>query len=213
MYDAMKAPGPLLERVNTAGSFASVAHNDGLGALLRKRYGRDGLCLKIFPKLKGTMPDELQWGGVTVYECSRVQNLFALHNLAPMVVDLVVVNGMHLAQVTEWADGEGAPDFPVLRSLIHTHNIRCTKQTKDRDEFDIDCDANWRGRWMVDWCGCYFGDPHGYEAYLLDRLDGAGHHFTELCTETAGARVLRARMELANWLGHWQLLRRLEELC
>jgi hypothetical protein len=213
MIDPLTVPGALLERVNHGGSFASVAHNAGLEALLRKRYGRDGLCLKIFPKLKGMDPEALEWGGIPVRECSRVQNLFALHNLAPLVVDLALVNGLHLAQATEWAcDHGGAPDLPLLHSLIDRTRVRCTKQQKDRDEFDLDYDANWCGGWMIDWCGTYFADPPAYELDLLARLDDAGHKYGDFTEEICSSRVLRVRMELVNWLGHWSLLRHLEEI-
>jgi hypothetical protein len=205
----LTVPGELTERIH-AGSFASVAYSQGLDTYLAKRYGRPGLCLKIFPKLKGGAPDAFLWTGKPVAECTRVQNLFALHNLAPLVLDTVLLNGLHVAQVTEYADSKGAPDLPLMRALIEQNTIRCENRHNDREQWDLEFDANWRGGWFVDFGGWSFGDPRAYEARLLWRVSDVAREFNDFRKETAPARLRRIYMELANWLGHWELLQHIE---
>ena len=211
MIDALLVPGALLDRVH-AGSFASLARNDGLETLLYERYARRGLCLKIFPKLKGADPEAFLWAGVLVADCGRVQNLFALHNLAPLVLDTVLLNGLHVAQVTEYATGEGAADVPLMRAVIAQNNIRCRNRHNGAEQWDLEFDANWRGRWFIDFGGWWFMDPAGYERGLLRRMADIARGFNDFQRETAGARYTRLYMELANWLGHWTLLQRVEDV-
>jgi hypothetical protein len=205
----LTVPGELTARIH-AGSFASVAHNPKLERLLFKHYRREGLCLKIFPKLKGTDPDALLWTGQPLVECGKVQNLFALHNLAPLVLDTVLLNGLHVAQVTEYAEGKGAPDLPLMRALIDQNAIRCENRHNGAEQWDLEFDANWRGGWFVDFGGWSFGDPRAYEARLLWRVSDVAREFNDFRKETAPARLRRIYMELANWLGHWELLQHIE---
>lgn len=205
----LTVPGALTERIH-AGSFASLAHNAKLGRLLAKRYGREGLCLKIFPKLKGSDAETFMWTGQPITECGKVQNLFALHNLAPLVLDTVLLNGLHVAQVTEYAPGNGAPDLPLMRALIEQNTIRCGNIVNGAEQWDLEFDANWCGGWFVDFGGWSFGDPRAYEARLLWRIADTAKEFNAFHRETATSRITRIYMELANWLGHWELLQHIE---
>lgn len=205
----LTVPGELTERIH-AGSFASVAHNPKLGRLLFKHYRREGLCLKIFPKLKGGAPEAMLWTGRPVAECGKVQNLFALHNLAPLVLDTVLLNGIHVAQVTEYAEGKGAPDLPLMRALIEQNTIRCENRHNGEEQWDLEFDANWCGGWFVDFGGWSFGDPRAYESRLLWRIADVATEFNAFHRDTAVSRTTRIYMELANWLGHWELLQHIE---
>jgi len=86
--------------------------------LLRERYGRVDLCLKMFTpgkryavgggayvkayRQKSMNPRKYRWSGSWLKNATRVQNLFAWHGLAPRVYDLVIINGKYPAQVTDW---------------------------------------------------------------------------------------------------------------
>jgi hypothetical protein len=97
------------------GAYSYILHDEGLEARLRSLYGRTGLTLKVFKNSEGSL-ETVIWGKENnLRDCTIIQNLFARHDLAPRVYDIVRHNGM-LAQVTDFLEGEIV--HPVRKNVL-----------------------------------------------------------------------------------------------
>ena len=148
-------------------SNAFVVYHDTLETLLAERYGRSGLCLKVF---KGAMNEQnrqdhetYHWGSHSLVEAVRIQNLFAFAGYAPRIYDVVLVNGEQVAQVTDFVEPIGVPRPEKVRALIKKYNIESRHKNYDLAE------RNWRGRYLVDFGSWAFANPKAYEASLRKR--------------------------------------------
>ena len=140
-------------------SFCHVAHNYELEAVLRERYGRDGLCLKVFPKEWDKLED-VTWGKVPLEEATVIQNLFAAHDLAPRVYDLLWINSRQAAQVTGFLESDGQePDRSGFLALMKRYNIKYRKCE------DL-APRNWIGNKHVDFGGMIFKGREAYKQEL-----------------------------------------------
>lgn len=147
-----------------------IGRSEAIGSLLRGIYGRDGLCFKVFKRSELTGDDQApkykvigraQWSdGYSLLDCTRVQNLFAYHDLAPRVYDVVAVwrDGWKLAQVTDYADGEGEFDREKFGEIRARYGINVRWDMNDHNEL---------GRWWVDFGAASF--HCGYDDDLVDR--------------------------------------------
>jgi hypothetical protein len=193
-----------------SGSDAIVANNYLLEETLKRVYGIGGLCLKIFRVLTADQKKRLDlytWTGATLTETTIVQNIFALHGLAPFVFGLVLLNNERLAQVTEYADGSGLPDLPLAESLRDKYGISTrTQQHNSGPVFDIRFDINWVGGKLVDFGGWYVSDMGAYQRDILRRLLNSfttnGRRYV-IVNATDGIRATR---EMANILHEWEFL-------
>ena len=140
-----------------AGSSCHIAHGPEIEAILKEEFGRAGLCLKIFHPLgPEENPEFFEWTGSPIIEAARVQNLFALHDLAPMVYRIVFLNTCCLAQVVEYATGEGKADAHAVQMLIEKYSIGTHNVRDGKEIFDYRFPCNWVGKWLVDFGGWYF---------------------------------------------------------
>lgn len=140
-----------------AGSSCCIAGGSEIEAILKKEFGREGLCLKVFrPLALEEDPENFEWTGSPIIEASRVQNLFALHDLAPMVYRIILLNSQRLAQVTEYATGEGKPDAHAVQMLIEKYHIGTHNMRDGQEIYDYRFPCNWIGKWLVDFGGWYF---------------------------------------------------------
>lgn len=163
----LSIPVNLLERAEDThiSSFCFVAHSPGLQDILGPIYGREGLCLKVFRELEEEELPDLQrfrWNKAPLGEAARVQNLFALCELAPRVYDIVLLNGRRWAQVTDYVLPEGQSDAAKLIDIVKQFHIG-TKVNWDLHG------RNWRGRLFVDFGSLYFEDKEAYLAEMETR--------------------------------------------
>ena len=159
MIRVLDIPGELLKDSTVArGSYTSIAHSEEIERLLEKEFGRTGLCLKIYNPRYIEMDD---WKTCKAIEEARIQNLFALFGLAPMVYRVVLLKKGSVtrvfAQVTEYAQGNGEPDYFTVTKLIEMYHL----QTVHRDpsgnvKYDFTAGSNWIGEQFVDFGGWYF---------------------------------------------------------
>lgn len=143
-------------------SYCHIAHNSELEAILKEQYGRSGLCLKIFPA-KWDKPEDVTWGMVSLRGCTIIQNLFAMHDLAPRIYDLVWINSEQIAQVTNFLKDNGhEPDERKLLALVKDYGIEYLKHVDTAPR-------NWVGNRYVDFGGMFFTDWGKYEEDLMAR--------------------------------------------
>lgn len=137
------------------GSFATVIHTNEVTEMLEGRYDREGLCLKVIPNNGAEHPSDSLWDGEPLGMTSLIQNFAAMEGLAPRVYDLVMVNGTHAAQVTDWvAKGRKGPRKEDLLGVFTLLGI-----TSRRDQWDIGENRdNWRSGLFVDFSGLRLDD-------------------------------------------------------
>jgi hypothetical protein len=209
MIGMLEIGADLLAPVHS-GSDALIAHNYLLEETLKRIYGVSGLCLKMFRVLAEAQKSRLDlytWTGATLIETTQVQNIFALHGLAPLVFGLVLLNNERIAQVTEYADGSGLPDLPLVESLRDKYGIKTrTQQHNSGPVFDIRFDINWIGGKLVDFGGWYISDMETYTRDVLKRLLNAFTTNGRRYVIVNGTEGIRATRELANILQCWEML-------
>jgi len=158
----------------TEASCCFVAYSPEIEAVLLARYGRQGLCLKVFPPDKQRKVDtngqprefwrfeNVEWTKVSLAEASEVQNLFALHGIAPRAYDIVWVNGEQAAQVTDFLTDNGRDRQDELwRRLVDQYVIE-TMRNLDVGE------RNWIGGKMFDYGAMCWADREAYLAELTE---------------------------------------------
>ena len=151
----MTVPKRLLTKIQPTpqkGRFCSIAWNPSLEKILAKRYGRRGLCLKVFRPLRyDQMPEEYEWQRVPILEATTIQNRCAAHGLAPPVLDVVVLNGKRIAQVTVLIRPKGAKRVKKLHRFFRKHKIGRYGSRVDT----MESSGSWVGDQFID-----FGKVH-----------------------------------------------------
>lgn len=118
----------------------------------------------MFKKLPpGTTPEQFEWSGTTLIEATKVQNIFAYHELAPRVYAIALINGERLAQVTRYAEGNWNPR-PIQALKIARHYQIGAKGHPIGPY--LAREAKWIGDQMVDFGEMYFRDKSEYENRL-----------------------------------------------
>lgn len=146
------------------GRFVRVIAGKPAEKVLEERYGRKGLCLKVL-RYEGAL-----WEGVDLVEATRLQNLGAIHGVAPRVYDIVRLPDGHLAQVTDFIEQAGEPRPAAIRALIDFLQEAGAGTAKrigpnGATKWDIVTSVkNWGGDLFLDWGGLYFAE---LEKYLL----------------------------------------------
>ena len=154
-------------RANEVGQEAWVARTRTVRDLLRNTFLRDDLCLKVFAAPGADQKEQL-WGGTTIGDATRIQNLFAIHGLAPRVFGVGTLNEEFPVQVVEYAKGAGKPDISraekvaakyhiSVRDLLHSERTR--KAYLARPE-------KWVGGKLVDFGRFFFQNRKALEARL-----------------------------------------------
>lgn len=171
---ALRIDPALLEQAPTDaehkhyGQECYIADSDMLEAALYHEYGRHGLCLKVF-KDAGDPPT---YGGAPLEEATKAQNLLAIDDLAPRVYEIVKVAGK-IAQVTDWATGDGKPDYERMAHLVKKYKLGLKGKKGDLVKEAVRytrMEFKWVGRWFVDWGRFYFTDPKAYEKRLRKKI-------------------------------------------
>ncbi len=155
-----------------------IAHSEALERLLYRRFARHGLCLKVFRELTKSERDgelsSITWGGARLSVATQAQNLFALYGIAPRVYSLAIINGKYAAQVTQYAEGEGQPNYAEARHIIKKYRIGIKgKKREDATRAAIRYTRypfKWIGGLFVDFGRYYFRDPKWYRAYLKGKI-------------------------------------------
>ena len=153
------------------GRFCRMIKNDALQAHLQAHYGRPGLCLKV-----NKQSDDEAWEWSNPYELAMLQNIGAIHGVAPRVYDVFELRKGQQAMVMDWARDQVYPSFEgVLRLLklidryyIGTHKVAHTHNRKPK--WDIVPSVNWAGDWFLDWGGFYLIDPEDYRNEIVASL-------------------------------------------
>lgn len=176
--EALLAQAPTTEGHKNYGQDCYIAHSEALERLLYRRFARRGLCLKVSreltkSELKGDL-STVRWGGARLTVATQVQNLFALHGVAPRVYSLAIVNGKRIAQVTQYAEGDGQPDYSEAKRIIKKYRLGIKgKPKEDATKAAIRYtrfDFKWVGSQFVDFGRFYFRDPKWYRAYLKGKI-------------------------------------------
>jgi len=112
------------------GVHSFIARGPHIEMMLESHYGRSGLCLKVF-KADAAPLSEFCWReetGVLLTECTKAQNLFALHGFAPRVYDIVLLNGEQYAQVTSYVEDDGGTfDVDACREAVVKRYVLASK--------------------------------------------------------------------------------------
>lgn len=213
---ALLAQAPTDELHKHWGQDCYIAHSEALERLLFRRFARHGLCLKVFRKLTKSERDgelsSVTWGGARLSVATQVQNLFALHGIAPRVYSLAIINGKRIAQVTQYAEGDGEPNYVVARRVIKKYRIGIKGKKKE----DATKAAIRYTRYAFKWIGClfvdfgryYFRDPKWYRAYLKGKLRAGGKRAYQAVPELGVKglrdhrhRVKHMQLDGLNWRG------------
>jgi SAM-dependent methyltransferase len=153
------------------GRHAFIAHNAALEAELARRFGRGGLCLKVFPKSGGMERDEYRWGSrdfmPTFDETTKAQNLLAWHGLAPRVYEVAALPDGTLAQVTDFVQDNARKKRGAVAEAMEFCGIVSDRHPKTGSQ-----PSDWRGGLLVDCCGLRFADVDAYLNGLRDRASG-----------------------------------------
>lgn len=189
-----------------AGLYSYVVHDPEIAVILEHKYGRPNLCLKVF-RAEAVPLTEFYWGesggyshakemrGVLLTDCTKAQNVYARHGLAPRVYGIVLVNDTHWAQVTDYVRSDSKKwDWDKLDEVTAQYAIELLYK---------DCNAkNFRGSKMVDWQFSYLDER--YKKGLIRRCDGAawGLHrpYQQIAGfEIDGLRDTSSRVEDMRW--------------
>lgn len=142
-----------------------IARSPQIEDYLQAIYGRDGLCLKVFkrPVDHDTPLKDAEWtDGYSLLDCTRAQNLFAYHGLAPRVYDIMRLEDCDViwrfAQVTDYADGEGKFDREKFGWVRKRYGVNLRWDMNEHNEI---------GRWWVDFGAAKLAD--GYKDDLVKR--------------------------------------------
>jgi len=150
----------LEDSVKATGSYSSILYNPGIDTFLKDKFGRAGLCLKIY---NDRYTEGMASPDSRIIEETRIQNIFALYDLAPMVYRIVFIRygeaqSVYLAQVTEYENNREQPDYYAMSKIIEEYKI-CTinKGPSGKFKYDFTVGCNWVGDKFVDFGGWYFG--------------------------------------------------------
>lgn len=192
-------------------SYCFVAYSPEIEAVLGALYGRQGLCLKVFPPEKQRKVDKqgrsrdvgrlenVEWTKVPLAEASEVQNLFALYGVAPRVYDIVWINGMQAAQVTDWLTDNGRDRQDQLwRELVDQYVIE-TMRNLDMGE------GNWLGDKMFDYGAMCWADRDAYVEELTEEAYTRRGECIGSSYQPVGGLEIRGRRDIGSRLEKMRL--------
>ena len=156
-------PNPLCHK----SSNCKIYFDDALESTLAERYGRNGLCLKVFSKPPNLVDlDGYGWRKILLSEATIIQNIFALNGLSPRVYDIVLINEESIAQVTEFVYSykRDKPRIEEVQKLVKDLKIvhSVNQLINNRVNAVAEC---WVGKWFVDFGGFKF---EGKDEYMND---------------------------------------------
>ena len=141
-----------------SGSYCYILAGPEIEALLLLEYGRQKLCLKVFDTPDADDIEQLDIDHII--EGARIQNLFALFGIAPVVYRIVFLSNRRVGLVVEYETGAGEPDPYLAHTLVKKFDIRSRNVTTVEsgvEKFDFLAPINWVGCKFVDFGGWYFG--------------------------------------------------------
>lgn len=164
------------------GRYSYIVYNDSIEKFLAERFGRDGLCLKIFRgKLALDEANPLRtfrWARVHLPDATRIQNLIALEGRAPRVLAIVLVNSKWIAQVVEFVAAQHHNSRqeiieslqPEMEILLEKYGIRQIMGSGTGDFGTL----NFRAGKCLDFGNYRFRDREKYKLSLIERICGEG---------------------------------------
>ena len=159
MIKLLTLPDELLQhKLDVPGSYCYILAGSQVETFLFEHYKRRGLCLKVFEKSNWGSTELLDFR--PVIEAARIQNIFALFGLAPIVYRVVILARIQrLAQVTEFSTDTGEPDPHLAQRLVKEFKLRSINKTQaGQEKWDFFVPGNWVGGHFVDFGGWYFGE-------------------------------------------------------
>lgn len=151
------------------GRFVRVFSDKQISKLLAAKYGRGGLCLKVL-RAAGA-----EWEGVPVVDVARLQNIGAMHGVAPRIYEIVRVADDQVAQVTDFAAPAGEPSLKAIEAVtrfLQEAGVGTAKRTGPNGaaKWDLVTSVkNWGGDLFLDWGGLYLTKPERYLAEVAKR--------------------------------------------
>lgn len=167
----MRAARSAATRAGEEGQEAWIARSRTITTRLEALLLRPGLCLKVFAPREDWdtgHPGSYLWAGTPLGVATRIQNMFALHGLAPRVYGLATVNGEYAAQIVDYAQDVGKADVSKAEKVAERYHIGI----KDLEHSEATRKAylarpeKWVGSQLVDFGRFMFPDWHGYEVHL-----------------------------------------------
>jgi hypothetical protein len=152
------------------GRFIKIVYGPAIDRLLERQYGRSGLCFKV---LRQKVAEDKVWEVTSFEDVAKLQNLGAIHGIAPRIYDIVNVNG-RLAQVTDYLQSSEEPSLDAIGRLIgflKGLDVGTKKLTGPggKPKYDLAAAKNWIGNKFVDWGGYYLRYPQQYTKQLMER--------------------------------------------
>ena len=169
----------LLEKVAPRG--ISIIEDEALDGLLTQKYGRDNLCLRVFPPKVDLQHPE--WKGTHVVECTKIQNLFAWEGRAPRIYDLAIVDGKHFAQVMDHVE----PRAEAYKRIMQKYNI----DLPDYGYYHKTITGSCVDGCLTDFGHLYFRDPESYQESLVGKCSPKGRNVPQQPIPELGARGIR----------------------
>lgn len=165
VFDRLNVPDEYLKPPpkERQGVYSYVVFNSEIETFLRCKYGRVGLCLKVFRK-KVDAIEKAQWGQNPLLQCTIIQNIFARHGLAPRIYDVVFLKDGHLAQVTDFATGK-ARVLPSPQDRFRINEIK--GQHMINTCWDMN-PKNYIDGKLVDFQPWYFPNEDAYRKRLIE---------------------------------------------
>jgi SAM-dependent methyltransferase len=182
-----------------------IAHDEQIARDLEARYGRKGLCLKIFKRKRPVKMNPVQaertWGpkpACTLEDCVRVQNLYAMEGLAPRVYDIARVN-QYPALVTDFVTGK-------KKQVDRDRQKRCLELADDLGLYRASHktfrhEPNWIGGKFVDFGSCCWA-PNKRAAYkqALVEMCKASNGSKRVYQQVPELGITKARRDIGHRL-------------
>jgi len=171
----LRAARSAATRAGEEGQEAWIARTRTITTRLEALFLRPGLCLKVFaPREDWDVghPGSYLWAGTPLGVATRIQNLFALHGLAPRVYGLATVNGGYAAQIVDYALDVGKADPGKAEKVAERYHIGI----RDLVHSEATCKAylarpeEWVGGQLVDFGRFLCRDWHAYEVRLRQHV-------------------------------------------
>ena len=149
-----------------------MVKTDKLQAQLRARYGRPNCALKLN---KTTNAEAWEWSDP--HDVATVQNIGAIHNVAPRVYAVEQLQEGVYAHITDWAISCKEPTLNAIRRLLDVilgYGIATRKIINIESQLPkwdiVTSVVNWSREWFLDWGGYYLENPEAYRNSIIAQL-------------------------------------------
>ena len=140
-----------------SGSTCYVLAGGKIETFLFDKFRRTGLCIKVYEHPGKSDIEKLDLSSIITE--ARIQNIFALFGIAPIVYRLVILSNRRIGLVVEYATNEGEPDIYLVGDLIRKFRLQSSNPISvddDTKKFDFITGLNWVGDKLIDFGGWHF---------------------------------------------------------